>query len=127
MIMNKPAIKPERSAVAVLAAVVCCFLAARLCEAETVALWLFDEPLDAPNRFLLEDQTTNGHDLTLGSGARIAPGKFGHALEVMAGGGRTATRRYIDPTPLNLGEFDWTWECWINMKAAAQPQSVIFE
>lgn len=35
----------------------------------TTALWLFDEPLDAPQRSLLEDWSHHGYHLTLGPGA----------------------------------------------------------
>ncbi|MBI4578130.1 MAG: hypothetical protein HY718_00415 [Planctomycetes bacterium] len=93
----------------------------------TVALWLFDEPLDTPSRALLEDWTINGYDLTLHAGARLVPGRFGNALEILGGSGRTALRRYIDPTPLNLGDSDWTWEFWLRMKAAARSGDVLFE
>ena len=93
----------------------------------TVALWLFDEPADLPTRALLEDQTIYGNDLTLSTGVRIGEGKFGRGLDILGGGGRGALRRYIDPSPLNLGESDWTWEFWINMKATARAKNVIFE
>jgi hypothetical protein len=116
-----------RATFCVLLFLLCCVSAAAAAEPVTVALWLFDEPAEAPRRALIEDQTTHGYDLTLDTGARIAPGKFGNALEIMGGGGRTAMRRYIDPTPLNLGEFDWTWDLWVTMKAAARAGDVIFE
>lgn len=103
------------------------FLAIGPALADTVALWLFDEPAGAPNRALLEDWTINGSDLTLNQGARITAGRFGNCLEIMGGGGRTAIRRYIDPSPLNLGDFDWTWETWVRLKAAARPGDIIFE
>ena len=93
----------------------------------TVALWLFDEPIETPNRGLLEDWTKHGNDLTLQPGAHIAPGRFGNALEIIAGGERTAVRRYIDSTGLNLGDEDWTWEFWLQMKAAALAGDVLFQ
>jgi len=68
----------------------------------TTALWLFDEPLGTPQRSLLEDWTHHGYDLTLDSGMRLVPGKFGHALDIL-GDGRAAIRRNIDRSALNLG------------------------
>ncbi|MCH2131801.1 MAG: hypothetical protein MK179_21885, partial [Pirellulaceae bacterium] len=76
------------------------------------SVWLFDEPIDAPHRYRLEDQSVNGLDLTLGPGGGMTPGKFGGGLDPLGGHqGQAAIRRYIDPTHLNLGHFDWTWEC----------------
>ncbi|MCH2118374.1 MAG: hypothetical protein MK161_11820, partial [Pirellulales bacterium] len=93
--------------------------------AETV--WLFDEPRDAPHRFRLEDQSVNGFDLTLGPGGKIVSGKYGGALDPNGGRqGQAAIRRYIDPTHLNLGNFDWTWECWVNFCEPADDGDVLF-
>ena len=95
-------------------------------DAET-AVWLFDEPLDTPHRFQLEDQTIHGYDLTLGPGGTMAAGKFGRALDPRGRGrGHSAVRRYIDHTHLNLGDFDWTWECWVKLNEAAAEGDVLF-
>jgi hypothetical protein len=93
--------------------------------AETV--WLFDEPQDAPHRYRLEDQTTNGFDLTLGPGGKLVQGRIGGALDPNGGRqGQAAIRRYVDPTHLNLGHFDWTWESWINFHEPADDGDILF-
>ena len=93
--------------------------------AETV--WLFDEPQDAPHRYRLEDQSVNGFDLTLGPGGKLVPGRVGGALDPNGGRqGQAAVRRYIDPTHLNLGNFDWTWECWVHIDEPADDGDVLF-
>lgn len=51
---------------------------------ETVALWLFDEPVGARPGSVLNDAGPHGYFLILGRGAAIAPGKFGHALRPVA-------------------------------------------
>ncbi len=58
--------------------------------AETVALWLFDEPEGLYPSSILND--ASGHDLFLafGRGGRIVPGRFGRALEP------------AEPVPLDL-------------------------
>lgn len=98
----------------------------RLQSADSV-VWLFDEPLDSPHRFQLEDQAVNGYDLTLGPGGKLVPGKFGNALDPRGGRkDQAAIRRYIDQTHLNLGCSDWTWECWVNLEEQALEGDVLF-
>ncbi|WP_428937549.1 LamG-like jellyroll fold domain-containing protein [Fontivita pretiosa] len=91
-------------------------------------VWLFDEPAGSPSRFQLEDQTINGYDLLLGPGGAIVPGgRFGNALDPRGPRpGQAATRRYIDPGHLNLGDFDWTWECWVRPDEPAAEGDVLF-
>jgi len=48
--------------------------------AETVALWLFDEPSAAYPSTVLNDATGKGNVLILGRGAQLAAGRFGNAL-----------------------------------------------
>jgi hypothetical protein len=95
--------------------------------AESV-VWLFDESAGSPPRFQLEDQTINGYDLLLGPGGSVvAGGRFGNALDPRsARPGWAAARRYIDPGHLNLGDFDWTWECWVRPQEPAEPGDVLF-
>ncbi|HWP40525.1 MAG TPA: LamG domain-containing protein, partial [Tepidisphaeraceae bacterium] len=40
--------------------------------------------------------------------------------------GQAATRRYIDPGHLNLGDFDWTWECWLRPDEPSAEGDVLF-
>jgi len=47
---------------------------------ETVALWLFDEPAGQYPSHTLDDYTDNDLVLTIGLGAQVADGLFGHAL-----------------------------------------------
>lgn len=49
-------------------------------QAETVALWLFDEPVDCYPSAILNDAGPGGHVLALGRGGSIVPGRFGNAL-----------------------------------------------
>ena len=49
----------------------------------TIALWLFDEPLGTYPSSVLDDSSPNDYPLTLGPGGKIAPGKFGHSLEII--------------------------------------------
>lgn len=49
--------------------------------AETVALWLFDEPIGLYPSCVLEDSSPSDYPLVLGRGGRITPGKYGRALE----------------------------------------------
>ncbi|MEM8814522.1 MAG: LamG-like jellyroll fold domain-containing protein [Pseudomonadota bacterium] len=48
--------------------------------AETVALWLFDEPVGLYPSSTLDDSSGNDIPLTIGTAAQIAEGRFGHAL-----------------------------------------------
>jgi hypothetical protein len=49
--------------------------------AETVALWLFDEPVGSYPSCVLSDAATNDCPLVLGLGGQIVSGKYGNALE----------------------------------------------
>ena len=119
---------------------------------ETVALWLFDEPIGAASGSLLHDSGPKGCSLTLGRGAVLVPGKFGQALSSSPGiavdvqsrgspgsAGFAAllamdTRKaghvlHANPTDtrLNLGPHDWTLECWLRLDAEARDEGTIFE
>ncbi|MEO8029087.1 MAG: LamG domain-containing protein [Bryobacteraceae bacterium] len=50
------------------------------CRAGVVATWLFDEQTQAYPSSVLSDCGPNGYSLVLGRGARLVPGRFGHAL-----------------------------------------------
>ncbi len=58
--------------------------------AETVALWLFDEPEGMYPSSIVNDASGNGLILALGRGGKIVQGQFGRALEACA------------PTPLEI-------------------------
>lgn len=58
-----------------------CLFAAVLLRADTVALWLFDEPEGLYPSSLLTDAGPHHYDLALGRGGRIVIGRFGRALE----------------------------------------------
>ncbi len=47
---------------------------------QTVALWLFDEPLGLYPSHAIDDASDSDHVLVIGSGGTIIPGKFGNAL-----------------------------------------------
>src|SRR5262245_29496365 len=51
------------------------------CHAGVVATWLFDEQRQAYPSSILNDCGPNGYVMALGRGARLAPGRFGNALE----------------------------------------------
>ncbi len=55
----------------------CCFTAS----AQTVALWLFDEPQGVYPSTVLSDNGPNDYPMVIGPGGQIVPGKFGNALE----------------------------------------------
>jgi hypothetical protein len=105
---------------------------------QTVALWLFDEPADVAPGATLKDAASGAYPFTLGSSARLVPGKSGRALKLFAPGSREkppqphfATRLAagVNPTgtPLNLGAQDWTIECWLWLAARADTEAVICE
>ena len=74
---------------------------------ETVAVWLFDEPIEAPAGTLLKDASGNGYHLTLGSGTIVADGKFGHGLLCPAVvPDYVACRPHVENTDLNLSNSD---------------------
>ena len=83
--------------------------------ADTVALWLFDEPVGLP---VALDASGNGYHLTLGPDARIvSEGRYGGALDAdaTAEDGMGAFR-YRAESALNPGDEDWTLECWLKAK-----------
>ena len=80
---------------------------------DTIALWLFDEPVDSGRGTVLKDSSGNGHHLELGGGKIVDGGKFGHGLQSPSSViDFTARRLNIQGTPLNLGNWDWTIEWW---------------
>ena len=50
------------------------------CAADTIALWLFDEPRATYPSSALDSSSDNDYPLVLGQGGRIVAGKFGNAL-----------------------------------------------
>ena len=83
--------------------------------ADTVALWLFDDPLGSPAAL---DSSGNGYHLTLGPDAKIvSDGRFGGALDAdaTAEDGLGAFRHKAE-SALNPGDEDWTLECWLKAK-----------
>lgn len=83
--------------------------------ADTVALWLFDDPAGLP---IAHDSSGNGYHLTLGPDATIvAGGQFGGALDADATTeDGLGAFRYRAEKPLNPGDEDWTLECWLKAK-----------
>src|SRR5262245_58640213 len=57
------------------------WIAATPCRAAVVATWLFDEQTQSYPSTLLNDSGSHRYVMALGRGARIAPGRFGNALE----------------------------------------------
>lgn len=83
--------------------------------AETVALWLFDDPPSSP---VAVDSSGNGYHLTLGPDAALTTkGKFGGALDADATPeDGLGAFRYQAEKSLNPGDEDWTVECWVKAK-----------
>lgn len=54
-----------------------------LAPAPTVALWLFDEQQGLYPSHVLNDASASDYPMVIGLGARIVPGRFGNALEVL--------------------------------------------
>ena len=90
-------------------------LLARVASADTVALWLFDEPVGLP---VALDASGNGYHLTLGPDARIvSEGRYGGALDADATAeDGLGAFRYRAESALNPGDEDWTLECWLKAK-----------
>ncbi len=65
----------------VVAYLVLCFGYPSCCEAETVALWLFDEQVGAYPSCVLGDAASGDFPLVIGPGGQLVEGKFGNALE----------------------------------------------
>ncbi len=83
--------------------------------AETVALWLFDDPVGATTAY---DYSGNGYHLSLGPDAAIVSnGRYGNCLDADAlpDDGLGAFRYHAEPA-LNPGDHDWTLECWLKAK-----------
>lgn len=51
--------------------------------AQTIALWLFDEQMGLYPSHVLNDQSDNDYPLVIGPGGQIVKGKYGHALEAV--------------------------------------------
>ena len=91
----------------------CVFCAAIHLRGETVALWLFDEE----------------------RGAQSVLGKFGRAFQPSAGEpepgappSSAAARHRGNLRPkLNVGDGDWTLECWLKLAVMAAADGVVFE
>lgn len=109
-----------------------------LTRADTVAFWRFDEPLSAPADTVLRDSGPHGHNLRLGAGAIIVPGKIGSALRPVAARTADFTARSQPDAPrgpfanvtdskLNLGPGDWTLDGWFRLDPEAREEGVIFE
>ena len=49
-------------------------------KAQTVALWLFDEPIGLYPSHVMDDQSANDYPIVLGPGGKLVKGKFGNAL-----------------------------------------------
>jgi len=52
-------------------------------QTNTVALWLFDEPIGLYPSHVMDDSSPSDYPLTLGLNGKIVPGKFGNALDVI--------------------------------------------
>jgi hypothetical protein len=96
---------------------ICCifFAGSPGVHADTVALWLFDDP---PGSTVAVDSSGNGYDLTLGPDAAIVEGgKFGRALnpDATEEDGLGAFR-YKAEAALNPDDTDWTIECWVKAR-----------
>jgi hypothetical protein len=48
--------------------------------AQTIALWLFDEPVGLYPSHVMDDQSNNDYPLALGPGGKLVKGKYGNAL-----------------------------------------------
>lgn len=152
-----PSIRQRRVRAALGAAWLSLALLMPWAQAETVALWLFDEPAGAETGAQLKDEVGGNLTLALDRAAAIQPGKFGGALWPAAqswarvengqggsdpraaqrGPKEEAARR--DPTPMSggaatltatapvLGAHDWTVECWLRLNHTAGGEGVIFE
>jgi len=53
----------------------------QMSDAQTIALWLFDEQQGLYPSHVLSDHSDNNYPLVIGPGGQIVPGKFGNALE----------------------------------------------
>jgi len=56
------------------------FIFMNISQAQTVALWLFDEPVGLYPSHVMDDQSDNDYPLVLGPGGKLVKGKFGNAL-----------------------------------------------
>ena len=61
-------------------ALILLFFFTNISNAQTIALWLFDEPLGLYPSHIMDDQSDNDHPLALGPGGKLVKGKFGNAL-----------------------------------------------
>lgn len=60
------------------------FITCSSVSAQTIALWLFDEPQGVYPSTVLSDAGPNDYPMVIGSGGQIVDGKFGNALEPIA-------------------------------------------
>ena len=94
----------------------CCF-AIQSAPADTVALWLFDDP---PGSSVAVDSSGNDYHLRLGPDAGIvAGGKFGNALDpdLLKTKDAMGAHRYKAEAALNPDDTNWTLECWVKANA----------
>lgn len=98
-----------RSGLVFLFCSVCVFLQPGRVQAETVALWLFDEQAGIYPSSVLNDAGPRSFFLILGRGAQIVPGRFGNAL------------RPIEPAPLAI-----TWSGGAGADADSSGSAVTF-
>jgi hypothetical protein len=121
----------------------------------TVALWLFDEP-NQPS-IILADSSRNKYNLRLHEAGRLAPGKFGNALEILQEPGfavsyagitdiegsgssnetaekdNSNTGPFWGPTETpgeilsSLTEGNWTCEFWLKLASAPQADVMILD
>lgn len=121
----------------------------------TVTLWLFDEP-NQPC-IILADSSRDKYNLRLHEAGRLAPGKFGNALEILPEQGFTVSYagitdivnagasseiseednsspgQFWGPTEVpeeilsSLTEGNWTWEFWLKLASAPQADVMILD
>jgi len=59
------------------------FILMNILSGQTIALWLFDEPIGLYPSHVMDDQSDNDHPLVLGPGGKLVKGKFGNALSTL--------------------------------------------
>jgi len=94
-------------------------------QAETVALWLFDDPPGSP---VAVDSSGNAFHLTMGPDAAIVnSGKYGGALDADATEqDGLGAFRYRAESALNPGDENWTLECWVKARPGMQNDNRIW-
>ena len=92
--------------------ILCC-LVTKSAPADTVALWLFDDP---PGSSVAVDSSGNDYHLDLGPDSGIVTGgKFGNSLDpdLLKTKDAMGAHRYKAEAALNPDDADWTLECWV--------------